>query len=156
MHSGRKGGKMDYQFMGPYTIMSVDAKKSRYTLMTEEGKVLAQQVNASNLKLYNNPQEEFPPPGPYRRTSQLQNNHVNPKRDPLQCLPLLKNPLQLLLKDQHQTQHPPHHKKRLLLKPQSAQKANVKQLPHQNPSASRRSHLLHPQKFPPRKPTGSK
>ena len=60
MHSGRKGGKMDYQFMGPYTILSVDAKKSRYTLMTEEGKVLAQQVNASNLKLYHNPQEEFP------------------------------------------------------------------------------------------------
>ena len=44
MHSGRKGGKMDYQFMGPYTIVSVDAKKSRYTLMTEEDKVLAQQV----------------------------------------------------------------------------------------------------------------
>ena len=60
MHNGRKGGKMDYQFMGPYTIVSVDAKKSRYTLMTEEGKVLAQQVNANNLKLYHNPQEEFP------------------------------------------------------------------------------------------------
>ena len=122
--------------------------------MTQEGKVLAQQVNASTLKLYHNPQEEFPhldltdAPANY--------NHVNPKRDLLQCSPLLKNTLKLLLKDQHQTQHPPHHKKRLLLKPQSTQKVNVKQLPHQNPSASRRSHLLHPQKFPPRKPTGSK
>ena len=49
MHTGRKGGKMDYQFMGPYTIVFADATKSRYTLMTEGGKVLAQQVKQPEI-----------------------------------------------------------------------------------------------------------
>ena len=159
MHSGRKGGKMDYQFMGPYTIVSVDAKKSRYTLMTEEGKVLAQQVNASNLKLYHNPQEELPhldltdAPANYKSRQ--------PKRRPASVFASSQESAPASQGSAPDSAPPPpppppRHKKRLLLKPQSAQKANVKQLPHQNPSASRRFHLLHPQKFPPRKPTGSK
>ena len=33
-HSGRKGGKMDYQFYGPYTDCEVDEDKGRYSTYT--------------------------------------------------------------------------------------------------------------------------
>ena len=59
-HSGRKGGKMDYQFYGPYTIVDVDKDKSKYTLQTETGKILAQKINGCNLKLYHKVSEAFP------------------------------------------------------------------------------------------------
>ena len=67
MHTGRKGGKMDYQFTGPYTIVFADATKSRYTLMTEGGKVLAQQVKQPEI--VPQPTRRVRLSVPYRRTS---------------------------------------------------------------------------------------
>ena len=58
--SGRKGGKMDYKYMGPYIIINVDAKKSIYTLADLEGNELAKKANASNLKLFVETSEAFP------------------------------------------------------------------------------------------------
>ncbi len=59
-HAGCKGGKMDFSFLGPYTIVAVDAEKSVYTLQDDKGKILTQKVNASNLKLAFDVSEEFP------------------------------------------------------------------------------------------------
>ncbi len=36
-HAGHKGGKMDFSFLGPYTIVAVDGEKSVYTLQDDKG-----------------------------------------------------------------------------------------------------------------------
>ena len=60
VHKGRMGGKIDYQFMGPYTIVDVDKKKSSYRLADKKGNLYGQRVNASNLKLYTERKKVFP------------------------------------------------------------------------------------------------
>ena len=52
MHNvGRKGGKLDVQFRGPYTITE-DLGKGRYRLKDDKGLVLKTSYNSARLKLW--------------------------------------------------------------------------------------------------------
>ena len=48
---GRKGGKLDVQFHGPYTIAE-DLGKGRYRLKDEKGLELKTAYNAARLKMW--------------------------------------------------------------------------------------------------------
>ena len=49
-NEGRKGGKLDVQFRGPY-IIAEDLGKGRFRLKDEKGKLLKNAYNCHRLKL---------------------------------------------------------------------------------------------------------
>ena len=53
-NEGRKGGKLDVQFRGPFTVVE-DIGKGRYKLKDEKGKVLKTSYNVARLKLWLEP-----------------------------------------------------------------------------------------------------
>ena len=53
-NEGRKGGKLDVQFRGPFTVVE-DIGKGRYKLKDEKGKVLKTSCNVARLKLWLEP-----------------------------------------------------------------------------------------------------
>lgn len=53
-NEGRKGGKLDIQFLGPYVI-SEDLGKGRFRLKDEKGVVLKKSYNTQRLKLWLEP-----------------------------------------------------------------------------------------------------
>lgn len=56
-NESRKGGKLDLQFRGPYTIAE-DLGKGRYKLKDGNGKVLARAYNCHRLKLWLEPNKK--------------------------------------------------------------------------------------------------
>ena len=54
INMGRKGGKLDVQFHGPYTIAE-DLGKGRYRLKDEKGLELKTAYNAARLKMWLEP-----------------------------------------------------------------------------------------------------
>ena len=58
MHNeGRKGGKLDVQFKGPY-IIAEDLGKGRFRLKDEKGKLLKNAYNCHRLKLWLEPNQK--------------------------------------------------------------------------------------------------
>ena len=55
-NEGRKGGKLDVQFSGPYTIVE-DKGKGRWLLKNDEGVILKKSYNTQRLKLWLPPNE---------------------------------------------------------------------------------------------------
>lgn len=53
-NEGRKGGKLEVQFSGPYTIAE-DLGKGRYKLKDDKGLVLKTSYNSARLKLWLQP-----------------------------------------------------------------------------------------------------
>ena len=51
----KAGYKMQDKWLGPYTIVEVDEKKSVCRLVNSAGKMIARQVSLKNLKLYQQP-----------------------------------------------------------------------------------------------------
>ena len=56
-NESRKGGKLDLQFRGPYTIAE-DLGKGRYKLKDGNGKVLTRAYNCHRLKLWLEPNKK--------------------------------------------------------------------------------------------------
>jgi hypothetical protein len=55
-NEGRKGGKLDVQFKGPYVIAE-DLGKGRFRLANEDGVTLKKSVNCHRIKPWHNPDE---------------------------------------------------------------------------------------------------